>query len=62
VVLVTFDINLPTSVSSMFGTWFKGLNQQLKYHSLVGVSALCWILWLGHNDMVFNKVKAQSSM
>lgn len=37
---ITFDIQLPSSVSNMFGSWLKGFSSKPRVQILVGVAAL----------------------
>jgi hypothetical protein len=47
--------NPPHNVEHMFGGWLQGLNKILKYVFLLGAAVLCWALWTGRNDLVFEK-------
>ena len=44
----------------MFTDWLHGFNRKLKSKILVGASAICWVIWLTRNDIVFDKVLAPS--
>lgn len=59
---ISSGINLPSSISHMFGNWLMGINRKLMYLLLVGASALCWALWLSCNDVVFDKAQVSSVM
>jgi len=50
-----FGLRPPRNIAHMFGDCSK-LGQQ-KYNLLLlsGVAALCWVIWLTRNDLVFNK-------
>ena len=47
--------NPPHNVEHMFGGWLLGLNKILKSVFLLGAAVLCWALWTGRNDLVFEK-------
>jgi len=57
---VSFNLTPPTSVHHMFTDWLDGFNRKLKSKILVGASAICWVIWLTQNDIVFDKVPAPS--
>jgi hypothetical protein len=44
----------------MFTDWPHGFHRKLKFKIFVGASAICWVIWLTRNDVVFNKVLAPS--
>ena len=54
VVKCAFDLDPPVSMANMFGNWLDGIPKLLKSQLLVGVSALCWSIWLYRNDVVFD--------
>jgi len=54
IVHVSFNITPPMNILHMFNGWLIGLNKKRMYKILVGVSAVCWAIWLSRNDMVFN--------
>ena len=54
-VFVTFRIQPPASVSHLLGSWLGVFSLKLRKQMLVGVAALCWVLWLNRNDAVFNR-------
>jgi hypothetical protein len=55
--LVYFAYNLPppTSISNMFGNWLNGVENRDRARIRIGVSALCWSLWISRNNIVFHK-------
>ena len=57
---ISFDLNPPQSMSHIFGNWLVGVDKRIKNLILVGASALCWVLWLSRNDMVFDKSPSKS--
>ena len=54
VVQCVFNLVPPVSMAHMFGNWLNGIPQVLKSQLLVGVSALCWSIWLYRNDVIFD--------
>jgi hypothetical protein len=44
----------------MFTGWLEGLNRKRKSQILVGASAICWVLWLTRNEVVFDKTTTPS--
>ena len=60
IVQVSFNLNPPNSVHNLFTSWLEGLNRKMKSKILVGASAICWVLWLTRNDIVFDKAIALS--
>jgi hypothetical protein len=53
-VYIAFRIQPPINFANLFCSWFHGLRPKLKNQILLGVVALCWVIWLNKNDMVFN--------
>jgi hypothetical protein len=43
----------------MFGTWLQGIRWKGRNLILIGVSAVCWAMWLSRNDIVFDKMNPQ---
>ena len=60
IIQVSFNLNPPNSVHNLFTSWLEGLNRKMKSKILVGASAICWVLWLTRNDIVFDKAIALS--
>jgi hypothetical protein len=44
----------------MFTGWLQGFNRELKAKFLVGASAMCWVIWLTRNEVVFDKITVPS--
>jgi hypothetical protein len=57
---ISFNLTPPTSVHNIFTDWLHGFHRKLKSKILVGASAICWVIWLTRNDVVFTKVLAPS--
>lgn len=55
IVQMATGFNPPHNVEHMFGGWLLGLNKILKSVFLLGAAVLCWALWTGRNDLVFEK-------
>jgi hypothetical protein len=47
----TFGIEEPTSINHMFTNWLLGLGRKRRKLLLVGVSAICWAIWISRNDI-----------
>jgi len=52
---IAFNIQQPTSISNMLGSWIKSFPFELRNQILVGAAALCWAVWLSRNDVVFER-------
>jgi hypothetical protein len=59
---ITFGIQPPSNIAHMFGSWLIGIRPRLREHICVGLTTLCWAIWLNRNDMVFNRFKSNTSM
>jgi len=44
----------------MFGGWSKLGQQKHNLLVLTGAAALCWVIWLTTNDLVFNKCQPKT--
>jgi hypothetical protein len=60
VLFITLNIQSPTSMSHMFGSWIKRFAPGLRNQIVVGIAAICWVLWLNRNDAVFQRIVANS--
>jgi hypothetical protein len=49
---VTFNIQGPTTINSMFTDWLLVLGQK---QLLVEAAALCWFSWKCRDDLIFHK-------
>ena len=47
------------SVHNLF-TGLDGINKKLKSKIFVGASAICWVIWLTRNGIIFDKAAAPS--
>src|SRR6266540_541321 len=59
---VSFGISPPLGVHHMLSTWLSGVHKKFKLLILVGVSSMCWAVWLSRNDLVFDKGLVPSYM
>jgi hypothetical protein len=41
----------------MFSSWLNGIQSKLKEQFCVGLTVMCWAIWLNRNYMVFNRFK-----
>ena len=55
VIQVASGLPKPNSVQHMFGTWVSRLPMDLQRLVLLGAAATYWSIWLGGNDLVFEK-------
>jgi hypothetical protein len=46
----------------MFSSWLNGIQPKLKEQFCVGLTTMCWAIWLNRNDMVFNRSKPNTFM
>jgi hypothetical protein len=54
---MAFGIAAPSRVEHLLGDWLANWNVKHKRQILVGVTALCWSIWLCRNDVEFNRVR-----
>ena len=55
-----FNLIPQIGVHDLFTSWLEEINRKLKSQIFVGASAICWVIWLTRNDIVFDKVVAPS--
>ena len=58
IVHVSFNLIPQTSVHDLFTGWLEVINRKLKSQILVGASAICWVILLTRNGIVFDKAIA----
>ena len=58
--LVFFCLRPPRNIAHMFGGWSKLGQQKHNLLLLIGAAALCWVIWLTRNDLVFNKCQPKT--
>ena len=62
IIYITFGLSRPNSVNHLFGSWLRGLTKSHKNLVYTGIAALCWAIWRSRNDIVFQKIKNQTSL
>jgi hypothetical protein len=62
IIHTTFSLLKSKNVIDMFGSWLQGVKWKEKNLILIGVSVVCWSIWLSRNDSVFDKVNTQSCL
>ena len=55
-----FGLRPPRNIAHMFGGWSKLGQQKHNLLLLTGAAALCWVIWLTRNDLVFNKCQPKT--
>jgi hypothetical protein len=53
-VAFAFGINKPINVQHLFGPWLRSFSKEQRNLVLIGMTALCWAIWISRNDLVFN--------
>jgi hypothetical protein len=51
---IAFNVNPPSSMHTLFGTWLNGVDNHLAKHIRIGICALFWAIWNTRNDLIFN--------
>jgi hypothetical protein len=54
-VAFAFGISKPINLQHLFGPWLRSFSKQQRNLVLIGMTALCWAIWISRNDLVFNK-------
>jgi hypothetical protein len=57
---VAFGVTKPANTANLFGPWLRSFSRKQRALVLIGVAVFCWALWLGRNEMVFQKSKFKS--
>jgi hypothetical protein len=52
---IIFNIQQPKSTSHMFGSWLRSFAPRIRCQIIVGMTAMCWAIWLNRNDVVFQR-------
>ena len=60
VVVVTFGIAPPSSITNMLGPWLMGFNLRSRKWMIIGATAMCWTIWLSRNEVVFQRSSPNS--
>jgi hypothetical protein len=61
-IFITFNFQPPKNTSHLFGSWIRRFALGLRNQIIVGVVAICWVLWLNRNDAVFQSLVTNSSL
>ena len=62
IIQTSFGLQKPNNIIHMFGSWLQGVRWKKRSLILMGVSAVCWAIWLSRNDIVFDKASIQSCL
>jgi len=57
---LVFGLAPPKDVDDLFNHWLKQGGHKPNLHLLTGLSAMCWVIWLSKNDIVFNKCQPKT--
>jgi len=61
-IFIAFNIKPPTSFTHLLGAWIKGFHHTVRNQVLVGVTTLCWALWLSRNEIIFERKVPNSNL
>ena len=53
--LIAFILQPPIGTPRMFCVWIRSFPPSLRDLIIVGLAAICMVLWLNRNDVVFNR-------
>ena len=62
IISIAFGIQTPSSVSNMLGPWRRSFPRKQRKTILIGVTALCWAIWISGNDVIFKNSTHNSSL
>jgi hypothetical protein len=48
----TYNIPPPTNITNMFGNWLNCVDKHDKVRIYIGVSDLCWSIWICQNIII----------
>ncbi|CAL4918480.1 unnamed protein product [Urochloa decumbens] len=57
---IAFNVRIPVSFADLFGDWLRCWTKNNRRLVCVGLSAMCWAIWLSRNDIVFKKTTPNS--
>ena len=57
---LVFGLAPPKDVDDLFNHWLKQGGRKPNLYLLTGISAMCWVIWLSRNDIVFNKCQPKT--
>jgi hypothetical protein len=52
----------PMSISHIFEDWIKSFHCKQRENVLLGLAAVCWAIWLGRNNVVFQRSRPDSCL
>jgi hypothetical protein len=56
-IFLAFGISRLSNIHNMFGNWIGGFGNDHKGLALLGAATVCWSIWLGRNELIFeNKI------
>ena len=44
--LIAFNVQPPRNTAHLFGPWMRSFTPGLRDQVIVGIGAMCWVLWL----------------
>jgi hypothetical protein len=53
--LFCFWVSKPVNVGHLLGPWLRSFSNKQRNLVLIGLAALCWVLWISRNDLMFHK-------
>ena len=56
-----FGIVPPPSVTDLFGAWRNCFPSKFQKTVLIGAAALCWAVWISHNDVIIENCTTKLS-
>jgi len=60
VVHLLFDIPPPYTIDDLFNRWSKVESGDQNTLMLIAAAALCWLIWLTRNEVVFDKCRPKT--
>ena len=60
--LIAFNVQPPRNTAHLFGPWTRSFAPGLRDQVIVGIAAMCWVLWLNRNDVVFQRTHINSCL
>jgi len=54
IIHITFNVNPPTSINTLFGTWLNRVESHIAKHIQIEICALFWTIWNTRNYFIFN--------
>jgi hypothetical protein len=54
-VCFTFGVKKPEGVEHLFCPWLRSFSSKQRNLVLIGLAAICWVVWISRNDLFFQK-------